>query len=401
MAVCLINKSGGVGITSDDVTAKREHVLQGYTALTSDSNDEPVQGTIPNRGNGTNVLELVNSAGESKLYARMDEGFYSKNGQYKPTIAIPYAVLAQSIGINASKILDDYTVAGIRGAIPRWIATHGDVILANPSHSGQGFAYDLPNVGRCIVVGIKNGAFIQGANYVALPSPNFQPWNIRKNVNMNGIIGTMEDYGAGRVPFRNATFDNVLISGVAGMGLGKNLQNYSKPSTSITDGIIRFPHNGIGLHKYYDYGVLEESITLAHSIDLTPFKLIRLGLKFPYGGRWGAQGGAADLVAIAMMLGTQYNPEYNPSRNAKIHPNVFTKTGFSRIIPQMGVGNSMAQIPAGAMYFVDIDVSNIQGQHRIVLGLGTNNPNGDVVTSQVNVLANNDSIGIGHIEFIN
>ena len=61
----------------------------------------------------------------------------------------------------------------------------------------------------------------------------------------------------------------------------------------------------------------------------------------------------------------------------------------------------MAQIPAGAMYFVDIDVSNIQGQHRIVLGFGTNNPNGDVVTSQVNVLANNDSIGIGHIEFIN
>ncbi len=62
---------------------------------------------------------------------------------------------------------------------------------------------------------------------------------------------------------------------------------------------------------------------------------------------------------------------------------------------------NVAQIPAGAMYFVDIDVSNIQGQHRIVLGFGTNNPNGDVVTSQVNVLANNDSIGIGHIEFIN
>ena len=226
MAVCLINKSGG-GVSSDDVTAKREHVLQGYTALTSDSNDEPAQGTIPNRGNGTNVLELVNSAGESKLYARMDEGYYSKNGQWKPAVAIPYAVLAQSIGIDASKMLDDYTVAGTRGAIPRWVATHGDVIMANNSHSGQGFAYDLPNVGRCIVTGVKNGAYIQGANYVALPSPNFFPHNIRKGVNINGIVGTMPDYSTGRVVFNEATFDNELVSGVASKSFYFNRELYS------------------------------------------------------------------------------------------------------------------------------------------------------------------------------
>ena len=226
MAVCLINKSGG-GISSDDVTAKREHVLQGFTALTSDSNDEPAQGTIPNKGNGTDVLELVNAAGESKVYARMDEGYYSKNGQWKPAVAIPYAVLAQSIGINASKMLDDYTVAGIRGTIPRWVATHGDVIIANQSHSGQGFAYDLPGVGRCIVTGIKNESYIHGANYVALPSPNFLPHNIRKGVNINGIVGTMPDYSTGRVVFNGATFDNVLASGVATKSFYFNRELYS------------------------------------------------------------------------------------------------------------------------------------------------------------------------------
>lgn len=226
MAVCLINKSGG-GVTSDDVTARREHILQGYTALTSDSNDEPAQGTIPNRGNGANALELVNAAGESKVYARMDEGYYSKNGQWKPAVAIPYAVLAQSIGIDASKMLDDYTVAGTRGAIPRWVATHGDVIMANNSHSGQGFAYDLPNVGRCIVTGVKNGAYIQGANYVALPSPNFFPHNIRKGVNINGIVGTMPDYSTGRVVFNEATFDNELVSGVASKSFYFNRELYS------------------------------------------------------------------------------------------------------------------------------------------------------------------------------
>ena len=407
MAVCLINKSGG-GVSSDDVTAKREHVLQGYTALTSDSNDEPAQGTIPNRGNGTNVLELVNSAGESKLYARIDEGYYSKNGQYKPAVAIPYAVLAQSIGINESKMLDDYTVAGTRGAIPRWIATHGDVIIANQSHSGQGFAYDLPGVGRCIVTGIKNESYIHGANYVALPSPNFQPWNIRKNVNMNGIIGTMEDYGAGRVAFRNATFDGVLISGVANIGLGDNLNVYSKPSTEIRDGIIKFYNGGSvsggGLHQYRSNTVLEEAVTLAHSVNLTPFRTIRLGLKYPYGGRWGTVGGVGSLVGVLWALPTNITPEYVPSRNAKINPNVIKRVGYKDgVIPAtQGQWNTPTEIPTGAEYFVDIDVSDLQGHHRMVLGIAVSEANHrENFTIQVIVYVNNGISGISHIEFIN
>lgn len=278
MAVCLINKSGGGGITSDDVTAKREHVLQGYTALTSDSNDEPAQGTIPNRGNGTNVLELVNSAGESRIYAHVDEGYYSKNGQRKPAVVIPYAVLAQSIGINASKMLDDYTVAGTRGAIQRWIATHGDVIMANHSHSGQGFAYDLPGVGRCIVTGVKNGACIQGANYVALPSPNFLPHNIRKGVNINGIVGTMPDYSTGRVVFNGATFDNELVSGVA-----------DKPFFIINDYYANYISNeyrysgiwGGGMNfslTTFSPALLGRKIgcVLSQSVDLSPFSRIAI-----------------------------------------------------------------------------------------------------------------------------
>ena len=277
MAVCLINKSGG-GVSSDDVTAKREHVLQGYTALTSDSNDEPAQGTIPNKGNGTNALELVNAAGESKVYARMDEGYYSKNGQWKPAIAIPYAVLAQSIGINASKMLDDYTVVGIRGTIPKWVATHGDVILANQSHSGQGFAYDLPGVGRCIVTGIKNGACIQGANYVALPSPNFLPHNIRNGVNINGIVGTMPDYSTGRVVFNGATFDNELVSGVA-----------DKPFFIVNDYYANYISNeyrysgiwGGGMNfslTTFSPALLGRKIgcVLSQSVDLSPFSRIAI-----------------------------------------------------------------------------------------------------------------------------
>lgn len=39
--------SGGGGVSSDDVTASREHVLKGHTAVTNDSSDEPAEGTMP------------------------------------------------------------------------------------------------------------------------------------------------------------------------------------------------------------------------------------------------------------------------------------------------------------------------------------------------------------------
>lgn len=348
MGKILIPGSSGGGVSSDDVTAKREHVLQGYTALTSDSNDEPVQGTIPNRGNGTNVLELVNSAGESRIYARMDEGYYSKNGQWKPAIAIPYAVLSQSIGVDAGKMLDTLSLAGVRGAIPVrgykgpdspefsyypheggyltrveegyyhkgggykpyvivptakvkqavnyhpektlsdtntcgeqgqipiWAPSGSDVIMANNSHSGQGFAYDLPGVGRGIVVGIKNGSYIQGANYVFFPLPNLLPHNLRAGENFAGITGTMPDYSTGRTVFNGATFDGLLVSGVAAKGFYANgtYYAYNIQSGYAYGGIYG---GGMNLQLTTDSPALRSrriGCVFSQSINVTPFRQI-------------------------------------------------------------------------------------------------------------------------------
>ena len=46
MAICIIKKGVG-GIQSEDVTVLRSEILAGKTALTADSNDEVVQGTMP------------------------------------------------------------------------------------------------------------------------------------------------------------------------------------------------------------------------------------------------------------------------------------------------------------------------------------------------------------------
>lgn len=562
MADAILMAGGTGGVTSDDVTASKSHVLQGYKTVTTDSNDEVVEGNIPKRGTWSTASEVVNASGENTVHVRFEEGYYNKDGQYKPTAKIPYAVLSNVLGIDANKMLSDSTVAGVRGtipirgyrgedcnemwyyqveggyvvrleegyyhkdpsgqwkpyviaptalvkgavnyrpektlsdtvtcnergqikmvdtklnnytinqarnigidssrgklwmefghgnayyyrddnvphvetdasrfgtagadsvlqwqtassqsgikfegAIPRWICNTGDVISAV---NNSGFAWDDTtgaNRGRGVVSKIPNGHYIQGANYVFLPSPNLYPWNIREGVNIHGIVGTMKDSNAGRVAFRNATFDNVLASGVANIGLGDNLNVYSKPSTEIRDGIIKFYNGGSvsggGLHQYRSNTVLEEAVTLAHSVNLTPFRTIRLGLKYPYGGRWGTVGGVGSLVGVLWALPTNITPEYVPSRNAKINPNVIKRVGYKDgVIPAtQGQWNTPTEIPTGAEYFVDIDVSDLQGHHRMVLGIAVSEANHrENFTIQVIVYVNNGISGISHIEFIN
>lgn len=369
MADAILMAGGTGGVSSDDVTAGKAQVLQGYKTVTTDSDDEVVDGEIVNRGNIVDTSGFENAYWDSKYLARMEQGFYSQNGQWKPCVAIPYAVMASVAGVDANKMLDSLTIAGVRGtvhtygawntasevvnatwenkvhvrfeegyypkdgnykpaaivpydvlanaigidaskmlsalnvlgkqgqiksintqdnnyrvnksttfgidnwtdrnnpvfyvdfphgngyynrpdghphvcidavnlgtagadsvlsgqtatsvqgvkfagAIQRWICTTGDVITAL---GGEGFVWDDTHAsrGRGIVTKILNNGFIQGANWVFLPSPNLQPWNIRQNVNVNGVVGTMVDYSVGRPVFENATFNTLYVGGVA------------------------------------------------------------------------------------------------------------------------------------------------------------------------------------------
>lgn len=373
MAQAILMAGGTGAVSSDDVTAGKAQVLQGYKTVTNDSDDEVVEGEIVSRGNIVDTVSFENAYWDLKFLARMEQGYYSQNGIYKPCVAIPYAMLAQTIGVDRSKMLDTltiagkqgqiksintqdnnyrinkstafgidnwtdvnnptfyidlpygnafynrsdghphtcidasvlgnatadkviagstftskngvkvegqivdrgdgaavsfaqgredwasrmwvtfkngwyhrgyhpegheaytfvtyeqlknlfaidgskmlqgYSVAGVPGAIPKWICTTGDVITAL---GGEGFVWDDTHAGRGrgIVTKIPNNYFVQGANWVFLSSPNLYPWNIKAGVNINGVVGTMQDYSAGRPVFENATFNTLYVGGVA------------------------------------------------------------------------------------------------------------------------------------------------------------------------------------------
>ena len=328
------------------------------------------------------------------------------NGYYNRPDGHPHVCIdANNLGTaQADSVLEWQTATsqyGVKfaGTIPRWIASHGDVIIANSSHSGQGFAYDLPNVGRCIVVGIKNGAFIQGANYVALPSPNLQPWNVRQNVNVNGVVGTMVDYGAGGSVFNGATFDGRLASGVAnkgfilrGIGRYLNLKNSSNGYKGIVDGGLKLT-NGYGYSTSFK-SAPDVGFVLSRSINLTPFRQLKVGFKFLI---FRGDGTSSQPARVTLEVGvtpiSQAGGESYSNESDTILKDMGQRSNeilYWMTSTRVGAGNQSDQ----AQQYLTLDVSASQGHHFVYIMLG------DIIHEYSNGSVYAEVI-INHIEFIN
>lgn len=527
MAQAILLRGGAGGVTSDDVTAGKAQVLQGYRTITSDSDDEVVEGTIPKRGTWSTASEVVNASGESTVHVRFEEGYYNKDGRYKPTAKIPYAVLSNVLGIDANKMLSDSTVAGVRGtipirgyrgpncteifmyqadggyvvrieegyyhksgqwkpyvvvpptlmksavnyhpektlsdtrtceeqgqikmvntqdnnyavnqaklfgmdpgrgklvmqlghgnayyyrndnsphvevdasvlgtagadsllsgqtatsqhginfqgSIPRWICNTGDVISAV---NNSGFAWDDAtgaNRGRGVVSKIPNGHYIQGANYVFLPSPNLYPQNIRAGVNILGITGAMPDYGTGRMVFRGATFDGTIATGVAKKGFVLNginryydLRDSLRRCEGVNDGGIKM------LNTYYQNtrqrSAEDIGCVLSNSINLTPFRQIKVGfVVFNFKG----DGTASQPARIELEVGVVSTSGVGGvvSQPFSDYP-VRVLGGRARFISHTMVSTSRnaGNLSDKTQKYLTLDVSDLQGQYFLYFLLG-------------------------------
>ncbi len=148
------NAGGGGGVSSDEVTAKREDVLKGKTAVTSDSNDEAGMGTLELTGNAAagNVKKgetFYTTDPKSKQTGTLEE----KTGQYAATSSLDtgnkrvrldvpgraiygdsallydtFANIASRIGLTAAKLAQGQSVLGVTGTYKgRGNATQGHV----------------------------------------------------------------------------------------------------------------------------------------------------------------------------------------------------------------------------------------------------------------------------------
>nr|DAI40082.1 MAG TPA: hypothetical protein [Caudoviricetes sp.] len=376
MAEAILMSGGVGGVSSDDVTATKNQVLQGVTALTRDSDDEPIQGTIPIRGyKGPDSSEFSYYPPEGGYLTRVEEGYYHKSGGYKPYVIVPTAKVKQAVNYHPEKTLSDTNTCGEQGQIPIWSPSVGDVAIANQSHSGQGFAYDLPGVGRGIVVGIKNDSYIQGANYVFFPMSNLLPHNLRAGENFAGITGTMPDYSSGRMVFRGATFDGTIATGVAKKGFVLNginryydLRDSLRRCEGVNDGGIKF------LNTYYQNtrqrSAEDIGCVLSNSINLTPFRQIKVGfVVFNFKG----DGTEAQPAKIELEVGvaSTANVGGEVAQSLSDYP-VRNLGGRARFISHVMTSTSRnaGNLSDKTQKYLTLDVSDLQGQHFLYFLLG-------------------------------
>lgn len=155
------NAGGGGGASSDELTAARGDVLKGKTAVTSDSNDEPIEGT----------LELTGDAADSHVLS--GKTYYNKDPKTRRAGTMPNrGAVAQELAAGGSyTVLEGYhngggkvTAKSLASQTGGATAADGDVL------SGKTYWKDgAKRTGTMANQGAKTAALNAGGSY-AIPA---------------------------------------------------------------------------------------------------------------------------------------------------------------------------------------------------------------------------------------
>jgi hypothetical protein len=202
----------GSGSGSDECTASKSEVLKGYSAVTLDSDDEPVQGT----------LELTADASDGQVLS--GKTYYNTDPKKKRTGSMANQG-AVSVKLNAgegytipsgfhngggkveanglaSQTPGNATAAHILSGQSAWVngnKINGGIPWQNAEISGtdRAWAQGMSNWAGTINLKVRNGHYLNGVNWIQQDIPNYRPENIKKGVNIGGIVGTFEGYVPG------------------------------------------------------------------------------------------------------------------------------------------------------------------------------------------------------------
>lgn len=227
MGECILLKSGG-GNGSSDVTATKNQLLAGYTAITNDSDDDPIQGTIPVNSPASN--QALNCGGAHTV----------KQGYHPQAYTITANSLASQTPGNAASghILNGYSAWSNGVKVP------GSIPL-------QGGSTITP--GTAAKTAIAAGRYASGNIYVA-GDPNLIAQYIKKGVPIFGVTGTWEGYVSSPLYF----FNN---------GTWSNLQTTGMTNATVRGGILTL-HSG-------SFGRLNQLV------DLTGYNYIKIEATVP------------------------------------------------------------------------------------------------------------------------
>lgn len=177
------NVAVGGGVGSDEISVTKEYVLNGKTYVGSDTNDEIGTGTMAN--NGATVNQSLNAGGS----------FSVKKGYHAQDFIVIANNLASQTGgtATASQILNSQTAwvngGKLTGTMP--------IQRADVSGTDRVWATNMSNWEGTVNLGVRNGYYLNGVNWIQGNLPNYYAGNIKKGVNIGGVVGTFEGYVPG------------------------------------------------------------------------------------------------------------------------------------------------------------------------------------------------------------
>lgn len=153
-----VTPGGGSGVDSDNATASAADILSGKTAGIAGA-DEPVAGTMPNNGAWRGAAAMNSSI-------TIPRGYHDGSG----------AVSGPSVPYQNAEV-------------------DGDRAYATNISCGPGQ----------INLGVRNGYYLNGVNWIKGSFPTLTAANIKKGVNIGGVVGTWEGYVTSPIVFVNET----------------------------------------------------------------------------------------------------------------------------------------------------------------------------------------------------
>lgn len=205
MGDVIINFGGGGGTTSDELTATRDDVIAGKTAVTSDSGDEAVEGTLVDKVSDTKSVNSWQEQ-ENNYFVDIPQGAYRRkdlNGA-GGRVWVEKQRLLSDLGITAAKIATGQKLAGIGGS-------YTGLGNAAPAQVLQGVTFSsatLSNVPGAIPI-----------SYGQVYTP--QPWAqtiaisghyIVNNFVINPIPSNYVDLSTGAMVFKNGAW-GAMVNG--------------------------------------------------------------------------------------------------------------------------------------------------------------------------------------------
>ena len=223
-----IDCMGGGGYFSDDISAMKAHVVQGYTTITNDQNDDIAEGTMVEvpANDQSNQIYIAND----NLYVCMTNGAHrtinTQSGLQYPEVSVQLSSLSTEIGAtDASKILSGTTISGKSGTMTNngaWsqsLGLSGQVTIPKGYHDGTGkITRQYSTLAGQVVTPSAQDQTLQQKNKIitgnitCLGDRNLAASNIKHGVSLFGVTGSCPSsrYSA----YDGNTFRGALSSGL-------------------------------------------------------------------------------------------------------------------------------------------------------------------------------------------